>query len=360
MRHAKQKNRKGTPMNLYKQTLALSNADTTARMFGPFDANMRLIERAFSVVIRNRGQSEDGEDTLLVEGEECAVRDACRALESMRALATQGDAVPEQSVRYIIRSVQEGDGEALADVGSLGDDCICVTTRGKPIRAKTLGQRRYVEAIRKNTITFGIGPAGTGKTFLAVAMAVKALRDKQVSRIILTRPAIEAGERLGFLPGDLQSKIDPYLRPLYDALFEMMGAENYAHCVEKQTIEVAPLAYMRGRTLDDSFIILDEAQNATQEQMKMFLTRLGFNAKAVITGDLTQTDLPHGTKSGLSLAVKILDHIEDIAIHRFTERDVVRHHLVQTIIQAYDRFEKEKFNEREKSGESYQARKWKK
>ena len=334
-------------MSAQKKTLSVPSADVTSRMFGAFDTNIRLIERAFGVVVRNRGTSGDGADTLTVEGDTPqAVEQAVQALETVRSAAEQGESVPEQSVRYIISMVSAGEKNALAEVG---DDCICVTTRGKPIKAKTVGQRKYVEAIRKNTIIFGVGPAGTGKTFLAVAMAVKALREKKVSRIILTRPAIEAGERLGFLPGDLQSKIDPYLRPLYDALFEMMGAENYQHCVEKQTIEIAPLAYMRGRTLDDSFIILDEAQNATPEQMKMFLTRLGFNSKAVITGDLTQTDLPHGTKSGLSMAVQILDQVEDIAIHRFTERDVVRHHLVQKIIEAYDRFEKRSREERDAS-----------
>ena len=325
-------------MSQYKKTIAVPSSEMTSRMFGAFDANVKLVERAFSVIIRNRHNGE-GEDAISVEGNDAlSVERAAHALEQIRTIAREGEVVPEQSVRYIIDMVAAGEKHELS---SLGDDCICVTTRGKPIKAKTVGQKKYVDAIRKNTIIFGVGPAGTGKTFLAVAMAVKALRDKQVSRIILTRPAIEAGERLGFLPGDLQSKIDPYLRPLYDALFEMMGAENYQHCVEKQTIEVAPLAYMRGRTLDDSFIILDEAQNATPEQMKMFLTRLGFNSKAVITGDLTQTDLPHGTKSGLSLAVKILDDIDDIAIHRFSERDVVRHHLVQKIIQAYDKFENE-------------------
>ena len=227
-----------------------------------------------------------------------------------------------------------------SELSTFDQNCICITTKGKPIKAKTVGQKHYVDKIDKNTIVFGIGPAGTGKTFLAVAMAVKALREKQVNRIILTRPAIEAGEKLGFLPGDLQSKIDPYLRPLYDAMFEMMGAENYQRHLEKGTIEIAPLAYMRGRTLDDSFIILDEAQNATPEQMKMFLTRLGSNSKAVITGDLTQTDLPSGQKSGLAIAVKILEEVDDIAIHTFTDKDVVRHKLVQQIIRAYEKFEK--------------------
>ncbi|MBQ7318795.1 MAG: PhoH family protein [Clostridia bacterium] len=324
-------------MSLEKKIVPMDSAEITARVFGAFDKNVQLLERAFGVTVRNRS-GNDG-DVVSVEGEDgAAVAAAEDVLRQLRLLARQGEVVPEQSVRYIIDMTRAGEGHSLEQ---MSDDCICVTMRGKPVKAKTVGQKQYVDAIRKNTVTFGVGPAGTGKTFLAVAMAVKALRDKQVSRIILTRPAIEAGERLGFLPGDLQSKIDPYLRPLYDALFEMMGAENYQHCVEKQTIEVAPLAYMRGRTLDDSFIILDEAQNATPEQMKMFLTRLGFNSKAVITGDLTQTDLPRGTRSGLSLAVKILANIDDIAIHRFTERDVVRHHLVQKIIQAYDKFERE-------------------
>ena len=318
-------------------TVSVDDADTTAKIFGSMDINVRLIEQAFRVVIHNRRGEGTNKDSLLVEGTDREMTEAAaQVLEILRASAKQGESVSEQTVRYTIDMVHSGEKHAL---DTLGDDCICVTTRGKPIKAKTVGQKQYIESIRKNTVIFGVGPAGTGKTFLAVAMAVKALREKQVSRIILTRPAIEAGERLGFLPGDLQSKIDPYLRPLYDALFEMMGPENYQHCVEKQTIEVAPLAYMRGRTLDDSFIILDEAQNATPEQMKMFLTRLGFNSKAVITGDLTQTDLPRGTRSGLSLAVRILDGIEDIAIHRFTDRDVVRHHLVQKIIQAYDHFE---------------------
>ena len=229
-----------------------------------------------------------------------------------------------------------------------GDDCICVTTRGKPIKAKTLGQKKYIEAMQKNTVVLGVGPAGTGKTFLAVAAASKALRDKQVSRIILTRPAVEAGEKLGFLPGDLQNKIDPYLRPLHDALFEMLGAETYQKHIERGTIEIAPLAYMRGRTLDDSFIILDEAQNTTPEQMKMFLTRLGTGSKAVVTGDITQTDLPRGARSGLVEAMKILRGIEDIAIHEFTDRDVVRHKLVQRIILAYEKYERERRTKSEK------------
>ena len=332
-----------------KRSVKMDSAEITARVFGAFDQNVVLVEKAFSVIIRNRS-GEDG-DAVVIEGESASdVENAEQVIRQMRLVARQGDVVPEQSVRYLIDMTRSGQGEIAAE---MGDDCISVTVRGKPIKAKTVGQKRYVESIRKNTITFGVGPAGTGKTYLAVAMAVKALRDKQVSRIILTRPAIEAGERLGFLPGDLQSKIDPYLRPLYDALFEMMGPENYHSCLEKQTIEIAPLAYMRGRTLDDSFIILDEAQNATPEQMKMFLTRLGFNSKAVITGDLTQTDLPRGTKSGLGTAVRILVGIEDIAIHAFTDKDVVRHHLVQKIIQAYDKFEREAHEHAEKTEKKY-------
>jgi phosphate starvation-inducible PhoH-like protein len=277
---------------------------------------------------------------------------AARAIETLARMGERTETLAEQTVLYVINMVRDGrEGELEA----FDENCICVTAKGKPIKPKTVGQQKYIESIRNNTIILGTGPAGTGKTFLAVAMAVKALRDKRVSRIILTRPAIEAGEKLGYLPGDLQSKIDPYLRPLYDALFEMMGPENYQRNVEKQIIEVAPLAYMRGRTLDDAFIILDEAQNATFEQMKMFLTRLGNNSKAVVTGDLTQTDLPGGQVSGLWSAVKILDGIDDIAIHQFTERDVVRHKLVQKIILAYDKYEKENQN-KDKGGHTYRRK----
>ena len=312
--------------------------EDTAKVFGSFDFNARMIEKVVGVCIRNRSE-EDGSDAIEITGEDTdTVGAATRTVECLKQLAAYSDGIPEQTLRYVIDMVKDGrEGELL----DLSDNCICITTKGKPIKARTVGQKYYVDAIKNNTVIFGIGPAGTGKTFLAVAMAVKALREKQVSRIILTRPAIEAGEKLGFLPGDLQSKIDPYLRPLYDALFELMGYESYQRNVEKQIIEIAPLAYMRGRTLDDSFIIFDEAQNATGEQMKMFLTRLGTNSKAVITGDLTQTDLPYGQVSGLSTAVKIVGDIEGIAVHRFTDRDVVRHHLVQKIIVAYDRYEKE-------------------
>ena len=329
-----------------RKIIKMANTDATAKIFGSFDSNVRLIESHFSVSIRNR-ESEGG-DSIIIEGEdEALVASAAQCVEYLHGLSAKTDVLTEQSVQYAIDMVHAGEGGALAN---LGDDCICVTMRGKPIKAKTVGQKQYVDSIRKNTIVLGVGPAGTGKTFLAVAMAVRALREKQVNRIILTRPAIEAGEKLGFLPGDLQSKIDPYLRPLYDALYEMMGTENYQKLVEKGTIEIAPLAYMRGRTLDDSFIILDEAQNATPEQMKMFLTRLGFNSKAVVTGDLTQTDLPRGQKSGLSSAVKILSGIEDIGIHYFSDRDVVRHRLVQKIILAYEKYDREllrKENERQ-------------
>lgn len=322
------------------ETVFIENNEIAAKVFGCFDENIRSVEKEFGVNISNH-PSPNG-DAVVISGVEAeAVRMASAVITFLRQMALYDDSVSEQTVRYVIESVKSGNEDELSE---LGDDCICVTTKGRPIKAKTAGQRQYVDKIKKNTITFGVGPAGTGKTFLAVAMAVKALRDKQISRIILTRPAIEAGEKLGYLPGDLQSKIDPYLRPLYDALYEMIGPENYARQLEKQTIEIAPLAYMRGRTLDDSFIILDEAQNATPEQMKMFLTRLGFNSKAVITGDLTQTDLPRGQKSGLAQVVKILLDIDDIAIHYFSDRDVVRHKLVQKIILAYEKYDREHFN----------------
>ncbi len=324
-----------------QRNVKIENSELTARLFGSFDINTRMIEKAFSVSIRNRS-GEEGDAVSIVGENGEQVRLAASAIEYLAKLARSNETLTEQQVGYVISMVRDGN---QSELESLDGDCICITTRGKPIKAKTVGQKRYVEAISKNTVVFGIGPAGTGKTFLAVAMAVRALRQKQVNRIILTRPAIEAGEKLGFLPGDLQSKIDPYLRPLYDAMFEMMGAENYQRLLEKGSIEIAPLAYMRGRTLDDSFIILDEAQNATPEQMKMFLTRLGFNSKAVITGDLTQTDLPSGQKSGLATAVRILDGVEDIKIHEFSDRDVVRHKLVQRIILAYESYERKQAHE---------------
>lgn len=327
------------------KSVKIENSELTSRIFGSFDANAKMLEEAFCVSIKNRGDGEG--DAIYISGENAEnVSSAARAVETLKKMAKSVEALSDQQVGYVISMVRDGKDSEL---DGFDGECICITTGGKPIKPKTVGQKRYVDSISKNTIIFGIGPAGTGKTFLAVAMAVKALRQKLVSRIILTRPAIEAGEKLGFLPGDLQSKIDPYLRPLYDALFEMMGAENYARLLEKGTIEIAPLAYMRGRTLDDSFIILDEAQNATPEQMKMFLTRLGFNSKAVVTGDLTQTDLPSGQKSGLAIATSILSEIDGIGIHAFTDRDVVRHKLVAKIILAYDKYEK-KLSEQEQRG----------
>ncbi len=334
-----------------QRTVKIANNELTRKLFGSFDVNAKEIESAFGVTLRNR-EAEEG-DAILIDGETEAIHLAAEVIEYLIGVARINEVIDSQTLRYAIDMVKTGQGAAL---GGLDDDCICITHRSKPIKAKTVGQKHYVEAIEKNTIVLGVGPAGTGKTFLAVAMAVKALRAKQVSRIILTRPAIEAGEKLGFLPGDLQSKIDPYLRPLYDALYEMIGTEAYARYVEKGTIEIAPLAYMRGRTLDDCFIILDEAQNATPEQMKMFLTRLGFNAKMVVTGDLTQTDLPFGQKSGLSAAVKILENIEDIAIHHFNERDVVRHKLVQKIILAYEKHERESLRKANEARQKFTAR----
>ena len=335
--------------------IKVDSADIVASVFGSCDTNIRIIEKEFGVTVHNR-MNDNGEDVIIVSGEDDGfVSQATEAVQYIVKMAKYNENINDGSVIYVCNMVSSGN---TGELEELGDDCICVTMKGKPIKAKTVGQKQYVNAIKKNTIVLGIGPAGTGKTFLAVAMAVKALRDKQVSRIILTRPAIEAGEKLGFLPGDLQSKIDPYLRPLYDALYEMMGAENYQRQVEKGVIEVAPLAYMRGRTLDDSFIILDEAQNCTPEQMKMFLTRLGFNSKAVVTGDLTQTDLPYGQKSGLSEAVKILAGIEDIAIHAFSERDVVRHKLVQKIILAYEKYDREQKEKHSQKASGDQSKKY--
>lgn len=327
--------------------------EATAALFGAFDVNVGMIERAFEVRISNRnGDSSDG-DAITVKGDAENVDLAVRTLEYLKHMIGDGESISQESVEYVISLVRDNIDESYE---SFSGNVICITNRGKPIKAKTIGQKKYIEAIKSNTVVLGIGPAGTGKTFLAVAMAVEALRTKAVTRIILTRPAVEAGERLGFLPGDLQSKIDPYLRPLYDALFEMLGAENYQKYIERGIIEIAPLAYMRGRTLDDSFIILDEAQNTTPEQMKMFLTRLGFNSKAVVTGDLSQTDLPFGKKSGLGIATKVLAGIEDISIFQFTDRDVVRHRLVRKIIGAYEKYEKaqnaKRFKTDRKKGET--------
>ena len=297
-------------------------------VFGSFDENIRRIEDALAVQIVNRGTD------LKVSGDEEMVDKAVRTLEGLLALASKGETIDEQRVRYLITLVSEGNDHQVAQMAK---DVVCITAKGKPIKAKTVGQQVYMKAIQKNTITIGVGPAGTGKTYLAVAAAVAAFRERTVNRIILTRPAVEAGERLGFLPGDLQNKVDPYLRPLYDALYDMLGAETFQKYQERGSIEVAPLAYMRGRTLDDSFIILDEAQNTTREQMKMFLTRLGFGSKIVITGDVTQIDLPDDKISGLKDAVRVLDGVKDIAICRLTSADVVRHALVQQIINAYEK-----------------------
>ena len=302
-------------------------------LFGSFDENIKLIENEFKVNVLSRGSE------LKVCGDAENVDKAVRAINGLLLLINKGEQLNDQNVRYVISMVNDGDEEKIREITA---DCVCISAKGKPIKPKTLGQKKYIEAINDNTIVFGIGPAGTGKTYLAVALAVKAFRAKEVNRIILTRPAVEAGEKLGFLPGDLQQKVDPYLRPLYDALFDMLGPENFQKYQERGNIEVAPLAYMRGRTLDDSFIILDEAQNTTPEQMKMFLTRLGFNSKIIVTGDITQIDLPDGKKSGLVEVIKILKHVDDIKTVRFNEKDVVRHRLVQDIIKAYDRYEEAK------------------
>lgn len=324
-----------------EKTIYTDSLDQTAVIFGGYDANIRLIEDAFEVNISAHDSENAGGNAISVSGADPGnTGKAAEALNYMKRIAALNGKLTENDTDYVIGMVRDGKSGELDGID--GDCIICITNRGKPIKAKTVGQKRYVGLIRDNTVVMGVGPAGTGKTFLAVAMAVKALRAKTVSRIILTRPAVEAGEKLGYLPGDLQNKIDPYLRPLYDALFEMLGTETYQKNIERGIIEIAPLAYMRGRTLDDSFIILDEAQNTTPEQMKMFLTRLGSGSKAVVTGDITQTDLPRGARSGLVEAIKILDGIDDIAVHHFTERDVVRHRLVQRIITAYEKYEKER------------------
>ena len=298
-------------------------------LFGNLDENIRTIENRYNVSVT----SHSGQLKIIGETENVSL--ASRAINCLLEIIKKGETLSSQNIDYVMNMVEDNEDDKISSITDA--DCICVTSKGKPIKPKTLGQRKYVEAIQKNTITIGVGPAGTGKTYLAVALAVNAFRAKQVNRIILTRPAVEAGEKLGFLPGDLQQKVDPYLRPLYDALYDMLGAENFQKCQERGDIEVAPLAYMRGRTLDDSFIILDEAQNTTQEQMKMFLTRLGFNSKVVVTGDITQIDLPGEKRSGLKQAVKILKGIKDIAITNLTGKDVVRHRLVQEIIKAYER-----------------------
>lgn len=314
---------------MYEQTVDIERIEHLVGLFGNFDENMKKLEKEYSVQILSHGSS------VKVRGETLAVTKTCRAIGCLLSLIAKGEQLNQQNIDYVINMVEDGEDSKISALTDA--DCICITSKGRPVKPKTLGQRKYIEAIRDNTVTIGVGPAGTGKTYLAVALAVQAFRAKKVNRIVLTRPAVEAGESLGFLPGDLQQKVDPYLRPLYDALFDMLGAENFQKCQERGDIEVAPLAYMRGRTLDDSFIILDEAQNTTGEQMKMFLTRLGFNSKAVVTGDVTQIDLPSGKKSGLIEAVRILKGINDIATVQLTAKDVVRHHLIQEIIKAYEK-----------------------
>ena len=314
---------------LFEQKIDIERIEQMIALFGNFDENIKQIEKRYSVSITSHGNE------IKIKGDTEKVTLAARTVEGLITLIKKGETITDQNLNYVANLVDDGEDNKLESIAD--SDFVCITSSGKPIKPKTLGQKRYVEAIKNNTITIGVGPAGTGKTYLAVAIAVKAFRAKEVSRIILTRPAVEAGEHLGFLPGDLQQKVDPYLRPLYDALFDMLGAENFQKYQERGDIEVAPLAYMRGRTLDDSFIILDEAQNTTCEQMKMFLTRLGFNSKAVVTGDVTQIDLPDGKRSGLNDAVRILKNIDDIAISRLTGKDVVRHRLVQEIIKAYER-----------------------
>ena len=313
-----------------EQRISIERLEQAINLFGSFDENIRLIESEFHVTVANR------EGELRVNGEPEDTMLACKALSALLTLSNRGEAINEQNVRYVIGLARSGQEEKI---GELTQDVICISAKGRPIKPKTIGQKEYVDSISQNTVTIGVGPAGTGKTYLAVAAAVAAFRERKINRIILTRPAVEAGERLGFLPGDLQSKVDPYRRPLYDALFDMLGAETYQKYLERGNIEVAPLAYMRGRTLDDSFIILDEAQNTSCEQMKMFLTRMGFGSKMVITGDATQIDLPADKLSGLKQAVRVLKNVEGIGICELTDQDVVRHVMVQRIIKAYADYE---------------------
>lgn len=323
--------------------LDFETIDIAGNVFGSLDSNMKIVEAECGADVTARDSG------VKISGSMESVEKTVKVIKALCDIAKRGETITVQNVRYVISMVEEGNEQLLSE---LGTDNVCVTAKGRPIKAKTLGQKEYIKAIASNTITLGIGPAGTGKTYLAVAMAVTALRNKQISRIILTRPAVEAGEKLGFLPGDLQNKVDPYLRPLNDALFEMLGVETYHRYLDKNVLEIAPLAYMRGRTLDDSFIILDEAQNTTGEQMKMFLTRLGFNSKAIITGDITQIDLPGDKRSGLKEAMRILKGIDDIAICMLTYKDVVRHQLVQKIIQAYERSEEKRAEEHRHEGDT--------
>lgn len=316
-----------------EQVINVGRVEHIINLFGSFDENIRLLEKEYGVTIVFR------DTELKICGEAEAVISAKAAVDALLQLAVRGEQIGVQNVNYVISLVRDGREEEIAQMGK---DVICVTTRGRQVKAKTVGQQKYVDAIQKSIVTLGIGPAGTGKTYLAVACAVAAFREKTVNRIILTRPAVEAGEKLGFLPGDLQNKVDPYLRPLYDALFDMLGPEAYQRYLERGNIEVAPLAYMRGRTLDDAFIILDEAQNTTPEQMKMFLTRIGFGSRAVITGDVTQIDLPDGKRSGLKEAMQVVQNLEDISVCTLDHRDVVRHELVSRIIKAYEKYDEQK------------------
>ena len=315
---------------MFEQSISVDRMEQAVSLFGSFDENIKMIEKEFDVGVVSRGSE------IKVTGEAENVSKGVRAINGLLMLINRGEALSDQNVRYVISLVNEGNEDQLPQMTA---DCICITSKGRPVKPKTLGQKKYIEAIRKNTVTLGVGPAGTGKTYLAVAMAVTAFRAKEVNRIILTRPAVEAGEKLGFLPGDLQQKVDPYLRPLYDALFEMLGFERVEKLMERNVIEVAPLAYMRGRTLNDAFIILDESQNTTIEQMKMFLTRIGFNSKAVITGDVTQIDLPRNMKSGLRHAIEVLSGVEEISFNFFHSEDVVRHPVVARIVNAYEAWE---------------------
>lgn len=317
----------------FELTVNVDNIEDIISLFGNYDQNVNLIQRQYNVSVLSRGND------IRISGDEENVLKASSAVKTLLEMIGRGELISEQAIRYVFSLVDDGmEKEAVR----LSDGAVCVTCSGKTVKAKTIGQKKYIDAVDKNTIVLGVGPAGTGKTYLAVAMAVRAFRNHEVTKIILTRPAVEAGEKLGFLPGDLQNKVDPYLRPLYDALFDMFGSESFARLMERGSIEVAPLAYMRGRTLDDAFIILDEAQNTTREQIKMFLTRLGFNSKMVITGDITQIDLPDSKKSGLVDAMRVLKNVEDISMIRFSEKDVVRHKLVQDIIKAYENAEKER------------------
>ena len=318
-------------MDEVKLTIEIENPDMLAELFGQRDENVRVIEDETGVRISMQ------EGSICISGQQEQAEVAQTVVRRLMLLLARRERIDKTRIRYAIELAAEGRDELIDEIMS---DVVAITYRGKQIRAKTLGQSRYVNAMKNNTVVFGVGPAGPGKTYLAMAAAVMAFKNKEVSRIVLTRPAVEAGEKLGFLPGDLQHKVDPYLRPLYDAIYEMMGSEAYARLAERGVIEVAPLAYMRGRTLSDAYIILDEAQNTTNEQMKMFLTRLGEGSKAVVTGDLTQIDLPPGKVSGLKRAVNILEGVKDIAVCHFSHKDVVRHELVQSIIKAYESFEK--------------------